>query len=156
MTEYAIYIKKENGIPLNGLCFIGSDAQSASLVVPLDCEVLRFDESHKDFDLLYSIIVTTNPIYKLPCNGGIVVNFETGDLTFVKETPPDLFDVVRAYRNTLLADTDYLVQVPDYPGTLLDQILEYRSALRDIPNLIIKNNWQTPEDVVWPTRPDHI
>lgn len=56
---------------------------------------------------------------------------------------------VRAYRDSLLAQTDYLI-MPDYPISqeALSKVKEYRQALRDVPE-----QEGFPQKVVWPEYP---
>ena len=54
---------------------------------------------------------------------------------------------VKAKRNKLLSDSDY-TQMPDWPGN--KQVwADYRQALRDITE-----TFDSPEKVVWPTKPN--
>lgn len=63
----------------------------------------------------------------------------------------DPWDKVRTRRNKLLKESDWIVSVPDYPLTeeKKQEWLNYRKDLRDITN-----RFDTPEDVVWPKKPD--
>ena len=57
---------------------------------------------------------------------------------------------IRAHRDRLLAETDYLL-MPDYPlaGESLDALAVYRQALRDITK-----QETFPQSVVWPEKPE--
>lgn len=52
---------------------------------------------------------------------------------------------IRAYRDTLLAETDWW---GNSDVTMSDLQVSYRQALRDITNVA------HPDDVVWPTKPE--
>lgn len=56
------------------------------------------------------------------------------------------WDTIRSKRNQLLRDTDWTM----IPGATVDQAqwAAYRQILRDLPQ-----NYDNPEDVVWPTQP---
>tara|TARA_Y100001963_G_scaffold159209_2_gene261886 strand:- start:908 stop:1243 length:336 start_codon:yes stop_codon:yes gene_type:complete len=56
---------------------------------------------------------------------------------------------IRVRRDALLAETDILAALPDHPQ--LSDILTYRQALRDIPEV-----YEHPDDVVWPTKPEGV
>ena len=160
MTTYGFYVKQDTGTTLNGHVFSGADLDAARNVVPVGCKIVTFDESHTDFDLLYALLVDNSsglansylPVFL----GGLVYNFENNEFTFVEAPPPPpLIDLIREERNRRLHLTDDLALVPDYPQELQDAVLNYRAALRDITDNI-DPLWKNPEDVVWPTPPDHI
>jgi len=90
----------------------------------------------------------------------IVVNCQTGEVTTVHLTaveiaereayerdvlPGVLLENLRAKRNQLLAETDYLALAD---STLTDEMRDYRQALRDLPA-----NTEDPANPVWPTKP---
>jgi len=56
------------------------------------------------------------------------------------------FKLLRANRDRLLAETDYLALAD---ATLTDEMRAYRQALRDLPA-----NTSDPANVVWPTKPN--
>jgi len=58
--------------------------------------------------------------------------------------------MIRAQRDRLLAETDYLL-MPDYPieGEALDALAVYRQALRDITK-----QETFPQSVIWPVLPE--
>lgn len=84
----------------------------------------------------------------------IKAQFDSGEL--VPDAPEIDLDAisaeVRAKRNRMLTDTDYLVN-PDYPisDTDSEAVKAYRQALRDITK---QNGF--PLDVVWPDKPSFI
>ena len=63
----------------------------------------------------------------------------------------ELEQLSRSYRDYMISQTDYLL-MPDYITKLdeetLNSILEYRQALRDVPQ---QENF--PKDIVWPEIP---
>ncbi|MEK9986124.1 MAG: phage tail assembly chaperone [Opitutae bacterium] len=88
------------------------------------------------------------------------VNLQTGEETIIPFTaeeiaereayerdvlPGILLDSLRADRNQLLAETDYLA-LSD--STLTDEMRTYRQALRDLPA-----NTTDPSNPVWPIKP---
>lgn len=78
----------------------------------------------------------------------LVVNNE---ITFVDQAPPPVtWDDIRDQRNLLLDRSDY-TQMPDNELTADQQQAWkiYRQALRRVPE-----NFTTPNDVVWPARPE--
>jgi hypothetical protein len=59
------------------------------------------------------------------------------------------WDNVRALRNRLLAETDYLVVRAYESGQpVAPEVAEYRDQLRNIPQL-----FQNPADIAWPEPP---
>ena len=90
----------------------------------------------------------------------IVVNVQTGEQTSVPLTaaeiaereayardvlPVEQMAALRAKRNQLLAETDYLA-LSDV--TLSTEMAEYRQALRDLPA-----NTSDPANPTWPVKP---
>tara|TARA_A100001234_G_scaffold203563_1_gene197815 strand:+ start:385 stop:672 length:288 start_codon:yes stop_codon:yes gene_type:complete len=90
----------------------------------------------------------------------IVVNVQTGEQTLVPLSdaeiaereayardvlPVEQMAALRAKRNQLLAETDYLA-LADH--TLSADMTAYRQALRDLPS-----NTTDPANPVWPTKP---
>jgi len=67
-----------------------------------------------------------------------------------QEREAQAWEALRAERNRLLAETDWLM-LPDAPlpdGTTREQWAAYRQALRDVPQ-----QPGAPWDVTWPTPP---
>lgn len=63
-------------------------------------------------------------------------------------TPEEQWTQIRAQRNSLLQESDWIVTKATETKTEIPQEwLTYRQALRDI------TNYSTPEEVVWPTKP---
>lgn len=86
---------------------------------------------------------------------------ETIDKTFeaaiqaAKLDADNRWAAIRAYRNKLLSACDW-TQIPDVP---LDENQraawqEYRQALRDIPQQLGDGKPASPDDVVWPVKPE--
>ena len=76
------------------------------------------------------------------------VDAKTSEIVDVDDTnwPPPSWTDIRAKRDELLKETDYL-NFSD-TGTMTDGIKAYRQALRDVP----QDN-DKPENVTWPTKP---
>lgn len=88
-----------------------------------------------------------------------IVNGITGEVTYVPFTaeeeaerqaaidaqPALLMEAIRAKRNQLLTETDYLALAD---STLTDEMRSYRQALRDLPA-----NTVDPANPVWPVKP---
>ena len=80
----------------------------------------------------------------------ITYNIQTGESTeyeasVLQETDAEALGILRARRNLLLAETDYLA-LADH--TLTDAMKTYRQALRDLPA-----NTADPHNVTYPTKP---
>ena len=90
-----------------------------------------------------------------------IVNCQTGEVTTVELTAEEIaereayardvlpglqLEQLRAKRNLLLAETDYL-GLPDLGG-FSAEMTAYRQALRDLPA-----NTTDPANPVWPTKP---
>ncbi len=60
---------------------------------------------------------------------------------------------IRARRDRMLAATDAMVGVPDYPITAdqREQLIEWRAALRDFPDLVARD--LPAQHIAWPPRP---
>lgn len=58
------------------------------------------------------------------------------------------WDSIRTKRNRLLVESDY-TQMPDWPGNKTAWAA-YRQLLRDIPQ-----TYSTPDEVVWPAKPEN-
>jgi len=65
--------------------------------------------------------------------------------TWLAEKPSNDLAMLRAERDQLLAETDYLALSDN---TMTDAMASYRQALRDITN-----TYTSLDDVVWPTKP---
>ena len=90
-----------------------------------------------------------------------IVNVQTGEVTTVELTAEEIaereayardvlpgrqLEQLRAKRNQLLAETDYLALAD---STLTDEMRSYRQALRDLPA-----NTVDPANPVFPTKPE--
>ena len=80
----------------------------------------------------------------------ISYNVQTGattetDTTALQETDAEALGILRARRNLLLAETDYLALADN---TLTDAMKTYRQSLRDLPA-----NTADPHNVTYPTKP---
>ncbi len=123
------------------------------------------DQEHTYFDvdvtlddntiLPYTFIIGSND--DAPVFQAIKEAFERNEIQPAYYVPPVIPDDVLAFdirdkRNTLLADTDYLIQ-PDYPISNEDceSVKAYRQALRDITK---QDGF--PRNVVWPDKPEVI
>jgi len=73
---------------------------------------------------------------------------ENREAELVPYTPPaPTWEQIRAQRDVLLAASDWSA-LPDVTLANKQAWLDYRQALRDIPN-----TFSNPEDVVWPAKP---
>jgi hypothetical protein len=90
---------------------------------------------------------------------GKIIAIEAGRVVAVDPGLPSAEDqlaAIRAKRDRLLAATDAMVSVPDYPITESQraQLLDWREALREFPALIVT---QLPlAEIKWPPRPTWI
>jgi hypothetical protein len=90
-----------------------------------------------------------------------IINLQTGEVTTVPLTAEEIaereayerdvlpglqLEQLRAKRNQLLTETDYLALVD---STLTDEMQAYRQALRDLPA-----NTVDPANPVFPTKPE--
>lgn len=72
-----------------------------------------------------------------------------GEATLVPYVPPSpTWTEIRGKREMLLKESDWMA-FPDVNHTNKEAWLDYRQALRDIPQ-----NFTNPEDVVWPQKPN--
>jgi hypothetical protein len=70
------------------------------------------------------------------------------ELTKKPEKPKLTWEQIRAQRDTLLFQTDWIF-APDVALKNKQAWLKYRQSLRDIPQ-----TFSTPEEVVWPNKPE--
>lgn len=105
--------------------------------------------------LPYTVNINMND--EAPVFQAIKEAFERGEIQVSDYVPPVIPDDVLAFeirdrRNTLLAETDYLIQ-PDYPisDTAREAFKVYRQALRDITK---QDGF--PREVVWPEKPEAV
>lgn len=69
--------------------------------------------------------------------------------TLDNPTEQDKWDLIKRVRDELLTQSDWHITYATEKGTAVPQnVLDYRQALRDIPQI-----FQNPEDVVFPTKP---
>ena len=61
---------------------------------------------------------------------------------------PPTWEQIRAQRDSLLKDSDWVVLADSNPKPSKEAWLTYRQALRDLPTKFSK-----PEEVVWPEKP---
>ncbi len=75
---------------------------------------------------------------------------ERGEAELVPYVPPaPAWEQIRAQRNNLLTASDWSVASDATPKPSKEAWLTYRQALRDIPQ-----TFSTPEEVVWPNKPE--
>ncbi len=67
---------------------------------------------------------------------------------YVAPVFPTTWDDIRAYRNSLLTQSDWAIIADATPRPNKEAWLNYRQALRDITV-----TYSSPEAVVWPTKP---
>ena len=72
----------------------------------------------------------------------------TPEQVTAKQSPPLTWRDIRAKRDHAISETDWMV-LPDSPYKNNTEILTYRQNLRDITE-----TYATPEDVVWPDKPE--
>ena len=75
---------------------------------------------------------------------------ERGEAELVPYIPPaPTWEQIRAQRDALLKDSDWAAFPDATPKPSKEAWLTYRQALRDIPQ-----TFSTPEEVVWPNKPE--
>lgn len=89
---------------------------------------------------------------------GKVITVDAGRVVAVdrQATAEQQLAAIRAKRDRLLAATDPMVSVPDYPinEDQRAELLAWRQALRDFPDAIAPS--LPSADIVWPARPSWI
>lgn len=155
MSRFSVIFKKSDGLCFNGLCYNTEHTPPAE-AVPSDCTLVFFDENTEGYELLYALFVEdtiqVGDTYDAPLRGSVKYNFTTNKFEFIEREPFDIIVAVREYRNTLIAQTDLIMQVPDLPASVKDEVKAYRQALRDIT----KNanpSWTTVVEFPWPELP---
>lgn len=87
---------------------------------------------------------------------GKVIAIESGRVVAIDPAPlsaEEQFATIRLKRDRLLAATDVMVTVPDFPisADQREQLIAWRQALRDFPDAIAPS--LPTETVEWPSRP---
>lgn len=89
---------------------------------------------------------------------GKVIAVQSGRVVAVDRQPTaeEQLAAIRAKRDRLLAATDAMVAVPDYPisAEQREELLAWRQALRDFPDAIAPT--LPAETIEWPARPSWI
>jgi hypothetical protein len=89
---------------------------------------------------------------------GSATNAENGEkisidnpeyVAFLNKVYPPTWEQIRSQRDALLKDSDWAIISDATPKPSKEAWLTYRQALRDIPQ-----NFSTPEEVVWPNKPE--
>ena len=70
-------------------------------------------------------------------------------VAIVPPVAPLNWEQIRSKRDALLKDSDWSVAGDATPKPSKESWLTYRQALRDLPQ-----SFETPEEVVWPTKPE--
>ena len=158
MKKYGILINSQNGIPVVDTGFQELEIPPDS-VIPSNTEVVIFTDSTPNFDLLYAFFFGDSDKltveYKLATQGGVIYDTVNKTFSFHKQDYTIDLDQLKLARNDLLAATDKYMRVPDLPQDILDQVLAYRTALRDITSKV-GTEWLTIFDVQWPEFPDKL
>ena len=61
---------------------------------------------------------------------------------------PTVWEQIRSQRDSILKESDW-IDLPNSPVKNKESWLTYRQALRDLPQ-----NFSSPEEVVWPNKPE--
>ena len=84
------------------------------------------------------------------CNGKQIVPDENGyPIAIVPPVIPPTWEDIRVKRDSLLKESDWVVLADSNPKPSKDAWINYRQALRDIPQ-----NFSTPEEVLFPNKPE--
>lgn len=155
MSRYSVIFKKSDGLCFNGLCY-NSEHTPPTEAVPSDCVLAFFDDATPQYNLLYALFVEDTiqaaDTYDQPLRGSVKYNIESNTFELIERSPFDILSAVREHRNKLIAETDLIMQVPDLPTSVKDEIKTYRQALRDVT----KNanpSWTTVVEFPWPEIP---
>ena len=158
MAKFGILLK-EDGTLHSGFYYKEQDIPDEN-ILPLDARLLVIEDTRSDYEFLYAYFVDdanriTTAYLPLYAPGAFTYNFATSEFTFNLAPVPNLLDEVRKERNIRIAETDDLMLVPDYPADLMQQLVTYREALRNITNNP-DPSWTRIEDFPWPARPSFI
>ena len=149
---------KEDGSCYQGVIYDESLTPPAE-VVPVDCELVHFDETNSNYALMVALFVGPDTeglaadYVGVPPRSVVKYDFETKGFVFTKPIRPKVIDMVREFRNAELANTDHLLMIPDLPDELKQKTIEYRKSLRDLTKGA-KDSWNHL-DYPWPEKPDH-
>lgn len=81
--------------------------------------------------------------------GEQIVSDDNGyPITIITPVSPITWEQIKVQRDALLQQSDWTVLTDASPKPSVEAWLEYRQALRDIPQ-----DFDSPEDIVWPTKP---
>ena len=158
MKKYGILINSQTGVPVRNTGFQELEIPSGN-ILPLNTEVVIFTNSTPDFNLLQAFFFTDpdrlTTEYKQPIQGGVVYDFNTKSFNFHKEDYSIKLDDVKFVRNQLLSNTDKYMLIPDLPQSIKNDVVAYRTALRNITDKV-GTEWKTVFDVQWPEFPSKL
>jgi hypothetical protein len=158
MTNFAILINKNTGIPIKEIGYTGDDILTEDLIPP-NVEQIIVNDTNPNFELIKAFFfgdpnrLTTE--YKLVRDGGIKYDFTSKSFTFHKDDISIDIEQVRNVRNDMLKQTDQYMLVPDLPQDIKTQLITLRSTLRNITSKV-GTEWQTVYDIQWPTFPEKL
>lgn len=128
-------------------------------VVPSDCSLVHFDETHPDYALMVALFVGPDldgislDYAGVPPKTVVKYDFTTTKFVFTKPVRFTTLEMVRMQRNAELSNCDHLLSLPDLPEELKQKTLEYRQKLRDITEGA-DSSWDFL-DYPWPEIPSH-
>lgn len=158
MTNFAILINKNTGIPVQEYAYTGNDILAEDLLPPNTEQVIVTDTS-PNFELIKAFFFgDPNRLtveYKLVRNGGIKYDFTSKTFTFHKDDISIDIQQIRNVRNDLLKQTDKYMLIPDLPQDIKTELLTLRNTLRTITSKV-GTEWQTVYDIQWPAFPEKL
>jgi hypothetical protein len=102
---------------------------------------------HKDVLIFENICHLKDPLS--PNYQAVLEEVEKGEAVIMPYVPPSqTWEEIRLFRDQLLSESDWTVTIDANPKPSKEAWLNYRQALRDIPQV-----FSTSESVVWPTKP---
>lgn len=158
MTNFAILINKNTGIPVQEYAYTGDDILAEDLL-PIDTEQVIVTDASPNFELIKAFFfgdpnrLTTE--YKLVRNGGIKYDFTTKTFTFHKDDISVDIQQIRNVRNDMLKQTDKYMLVADLPQDIKTQLITLRNTLRNITSKV-GTDWKTVHDIEWPAFPEKL
>lgn len=158
MELYGILVLNDTGVPVFNYGYTEEEFPPTSVINPTTT-LVTFSKDTENFDIIYALVFADPDRiavdYKLPNNGGIIYNFNTGSFELHKEDWSIKLDELTHVRNQLLSNTDKYMLIPDLPDDIRNELIVYRQTLRDATSKV-GNEWNTIHDIEWPEFPQKL
>jgi len=152
MTQYALFFNTQTNKPHSAVIYRDEQIPPQE-VWPPNTDLFVFDETTPNFNKLYGIFVDDKEKVYLDYDAfNTVRDPVTGEFTFPLMEKMSNIEQIRWERNKKMEESDAFIYAPDLPESIMQELLAYRQALRDITNGI---DPETPTyELNWPVLPE--